>query len=373
MDLSARARELAQLRSSGVPVVSVYLDTRWTDEHQRERVRIFLKNRVAQAQADGRAAASDLDWIRAEAEALIGQAHSAPASGAALFACEPLGLRRILTVRTAFEDTFVVAETPYLRPLVAAARTAVSAMVVFVDATRARLIPLTAEGPGEEALLQHEVPGHHRRGGWAQLAQSRYQRHIQDHRDRHLEAVAEAVREIVAEMPEARIVLAGEPRLLAVFRERLPRDLADRTIGTIAGSQHEAASALLERASSLLALRRGNDLAAEVDRLLVEAEKGGRAVAGLGAVLHAATRGAIQRLYVLGGVSVLGRLCSGCGGLQVGPEAGCRQCGNPTGETELGEAVVGRVLGDGGTVEIVDAHAGLAGRDGMAALLRYPL
>jgi peptide subunit release factor 1 (eRF1) len=291
----------------------------------------------------------------------------------ALFACQALGLREVLPVRRAFEDAFVVGEAPYLRPLVAAVGEAPSAVVVFVDAERARLMPLTAEGSGEEAVLAPEVPGHHRRGGWAQLAQSRYQRHIQDHRERHLEAVSEALRELTRQMPGARIVLAGEPRILAVFRKELPSDLADRVVGSIAGSQHEAASTFVERASSLLALHRGSDLAAEVDRLLVEAEKGGRAAAGLGAVLRAGSRRAIQRLYLLGGFSAPGRACSACGGLQRGADASCRLCGGATTETELGEAVVSRVIADGGAVEILEKHAGLARADGVAALLRYSL
>jgi hypothetical protein len=158
-----------------------------------------------------------------------------------------------------------------------------------------------------------------------------------------------------------------------VFRKELPSDLADRVVGAIAGSQHEAASSFVERASSLLALRRGSDLAAAVDRLLVEAEKGGRPAAGPGAVLHAAGRGAIQRLYLLGGFSAPGRACSACGGLQSGADATCRLCGGLTTETELGEAVVARVIAAGGAVQILEKHAGLARVDGVAALLRYSL
>ena len=49
MDLRARMAELAKIGKTEAPVVSVYLDTRWSDEHQRDRVRIFLKNGIAKA------------------------------------------------------------------------------------------------------------------------------------------------------------------------------------------------------------------------------------------------------------------------------------------------------------------------------------
>jgi hypothetical protein len=43
VDVQARLAELAKLPPAGRPVVSVYLNTRWTDEEQRERMRIFLE------------------------------------------------------------------------------------------------------------------------------------------------------------------------------------------------------------------------------------------------------------------------------------------------------------------------------------------
>ena len=72
--------------------------------------------------------------------------------------------------RAAFEPVFVVDDAPHLRPLAAVLGESASALVAFVDGERARLIPLTSEGVGEEVALASAVPGHHRRGGWAQLA-----------------------------------------------------------------------------------------------------------------------------------------------------------------------------------------------------------
>ncbi|MBI1892897.1 MAG: hypothetical protein HYS14_02125, partial [Candidatus Rokubacteria bacterium] len=192
MDLRARLIELAKITGSPTPVVSVYLNTRWGDEHQRERVRVFLKNEIRKARraAAGRPLEEDLDWVQSRAEEFIGQEGNPEAHGVALFACQALGLREVLPVRVPFEDAFVVADAPFLRPLAATAEHVPSSLAVFVDGESARLVPMNAEGAGEEVRLENEVPGHHRRGGWAQLAQSRYQRHIQEHRERHLEAVA---------------------------------------------------------------------------------------------------------------------------------------------------------------------------------------
>ena len=376
MDVNARLTELAKLRGTReTPVVSVYLNTRWGDEHQRDRVRVFLKNEIRKARkapaAEGMEA--DLDWIQAEGEALITQARFPEAHGVALFACRALGLRDIIPVRVPFESAFVVADAPHLSPLAALLEQTPSALVVFVDGESARLVPLTAEGVGEEVALESEVPGHHRRGGWAQLAQSRYQRHIQDHRGRHFEAVVEALIGLTEGNGVRRIVIAGEPRTISVFQKRLPNRIAERVAGSIAGARHESVAVLVGRAAEFLAHLRGGEGADAVAAVLTEAAKGGRAVAGLEETLEAVARGAVQRLYLLEGFSQPGRLCVECGGLQSGAAAACRLCGKPTRAAELGGAIVDRVIATGGKVETVQIHQALARVGGVAALLRYPL
>src|SRR3990170_915366 len=120
MDFNGRLVELSKITGAPAPVLSVYLNTRWVDEHQRDRVRVFLKNELRKArQGAGRVSGADLDWIQAEGEALISQARTPDAHGVALFACEALGLREVLSVRVPFEDSFVVADAPALRPLAA--------------------------------------------------------------------------------------------------------------------------------------------------------------------------------------------------------------------------------------------------------------
>jgi peptide chain release factor subunit 1 len=375
VDVAARLKELGKITGAPTPVVSVYLDTRWADEHQRERVRVFLKNEVARARRDrpGPALRSDLEWVEQEGEALIAQVRFPEADGVALFACAGLGLREVIPVRVPFDNAFVVAPAPFLGPLAALAATAPSAVVVFVDGESARLIPVAAGGAGEEARLESDVPGHHRRGGWAQLAQSRYERHIQEHRARHFEAVAEALAQLTEGNGIERIVLAGEPRTVAVFARALPPRLARRVVGSIPAARYESAPGLVARAESFLAHREAGLASTAVEAVLTEAAKGRQAVAGVEETLEAAARGAVQRLYVLKGWSLAGGLCPGCGALQRGEAPACRFCGGAVTPADLGVALVDRVIAAGGTVEQVEVHQELARVGGVAALLRYPL
>lgn len=375
MDLRERMSALARVGGATSPVVSLYLDTHWADEHQRERVRVFLKNSLGQARtrATGSDLGADLDWIEAEGERLVEQAGRPDVQGVAFFACKPLGLREMLLVRTPFPNTFAVAERPLLTPLAVLAAETSPAIVVFVDGSHARLIPIDPAGPGEEVTLYHAVPGRHNRGGWAQLAQSRYQRHVEAHRDQHFEAVVEALHELSTQGDRRRIVLAGEDRMVAVFRSRLPTTVAARVAGTISGARYETASTLADRATALLARLDASEQQRIVDEILTEAAKGGHAVAGVEGTLQAVSRGAVRRLYLLRKFSDVGAACMTCAAVQPGEAATCRACGGPTKQVRLGDEIVDRVVSTGGELTVIDAHAALERAEGIAALLRFPL
>ena len=367
--LQARLAELARMKGGG-PVVSVYLNTRWADEHQRERVRVFLKTELQRArEKSGSALTEDLDWIAAQGETLVGQGRFADAHGVALFASRALGLREVLPLRAPFEDAFVVADRPFLAPLAASLTGAPRALVVFVDGASARLIPLGAEGTGEEVKLTHDVEGRHSRGGWAQLAQSHYARHIDTHRDRHFEAVAEAVAGLEADGRIEHIVLSGAARAVAAFRRHLPDRLSARVVGTVSGTDDEPAAALAGRALAVLKDHEADDR--PLGAVLTEAAKGGRAVAGVEATLQSVARGAVQRLYLLKGFRQPGRECVACRALEPGGAPTCGACGGPARSVELGTAAADRVVRSGGSVEIVENNVELARAGGVAAKLRY--
>jgi peptide chain release factor subunit 1 len=372
MTLVEQIARLSKLEPTGAPVVSAYLNTRWTDEHQRERTRIFVKGEVHRARARGLVGlVSALDWIEAQVEAIVSQASHANAHGVALFACPDVGLREVISVRAPLENRIVVNDRPFLGPLAAALAEDPPLLVVFVDEESARLIPVLDAGPGEEIQLNSEVPGHHRRGGWAQLALRHYQRHIEERRGRHLEAVAEALGRVVEEHGIERIVIGGTSGSTAALRRALSAPVAARVAGIVSGSRHEPASELVARATELIGRVSTQEVAAAVDGLLTEAAKGGHAAASLEGVLEAVQRGAVDRLYLLRTFRERGRACTMCLALQPGDVTTCRICGQAAIAVDLGEAMVSRTIAAGGGATMVDAHAALGAVGGVAARLRF--
>ncbi|MBI2215785.1 MAG: hypothetical protein HYU51_00675 [Candidatus Rokubacteria bacterium] len=371
--LRQRLLELARL--GGAPTVTVYLNTHWSDEHQRDRVRAFLKQELRRARAATRDAGllDDLAWIEAEGERVIRQSRFPDAHGVALFASTPLHLREVLPAGVSFEDALSIGERPVLTPLTEVLADSPATLVVFVDGTSARLIPLDAIGRGEEVTLEHAVERRHRRGGWALLAQSRYHRQIEQQRARHFQAVAAAVTALVREHAIERIVFAGESRAVGLCRAHLPAPIAARVAGTIHGARHEPGAVLTERARALRAdLDRAED-ARIVEAVITEAAKNGRAVVGVRPTLEAVGRGAVQRLYLLKDLAHVGGACGACATLVAEPGAPCPRCGEATRPVGLGDALVERVLAAGGDVQLMPLHAELESLGGVAARLRYPL
>jgi peptide subunit release factor 1 (eRF1) len=372
--LKDRVKTLATLAGPPGSVVSVYLNTRWADEHQRGRTRLFLKNELRQARdRTGGRLDEELRWIEEQGEALVGRGLAPEAGGVALIASNALGLRETIPVREPFEPALAVSDRPVLTPLAGWLEAAPRGVVAFVDGARARLIPQDAQGIGEEVTLEHEVPGRHGRGEWAGLAQARYQRHIEVHRGQHFDAVVEALLALAERGEVERLVLAGETRALAAFRKHLPARLAAAVAAEVSGTYHEPASALVARAAEALAASDRSQEVAAVRDLLTEAAKGGRAVAGRRDCLRAVNAGAVQFLYLAAGFDGAAASCTACGMLQEGPASGCAACGGPTTAIALADALVDRVVGTGGGVEVVDPLPELAEAEGVVARLRYPL
>ena len=370
-ETATRVERLRQSHATGPQIISVYLNTRWSDEHQRDLTRVFLTRELRRAREAGLGAPDDLDWIEQEGRDLVAQVELPDAHGVALFACRALGLREIFPVRMPFQEMFDVAESPRLGPLLAMLGEHPLTLVVFVDGETARLVALDPSGADQEVRLEASIPGHHRRGGWAQLAQSRYARHVEAHRGQHFQAVAQAVTEAVDSEKIQQIILAGHEDRLSDFRDHLPERLQRLVVGHVHAARWEDTNAILARAAERLDLQEHSNAAADVDGVLTEAAKGGRAVAGPG-TLDAARRAAVHRLYILEEFHRPGRECERCGALQ---ETGqqCWLCAGTTRDIDIGPALVDRVIATGGIVHRVTGHQGLAAVGGIAARLRYSL
>ncbi|HEX9052978.1 MAG TPA: hypothetical protein VF841_20785, partial [Anaeromyxobacter sp.] len=135
-ELDAALKELSRVRSGSEPIVSLYLDVRWADEQQRERVRLFAQEAIRRALAhypEGSPGRDGLDRtfarIREWVSGLTARAHEEGRSGVALFACDSLGLWRTLAFARPVENDLATDAVPHLMQLARLSRDAAPVLV----------------------------------------------------------------------------------------------------------------------------------------------------------------------------------------------------------------------------------------------------
>src|SRR4029450_12486417 len=139
MEITKELRELARCTAGAMPVLSVYLDTQWRDQHQWERVATFVTRHVRQARAfplDSDLARASLEhdlehltqWVE---ERWRGMAE-VNAPGMSCFACHAADLWVEFASSVPFEDEFTIADRPMLRQLARLDEDYTNALLVMV-------------------------------------------------------------------------------------------------------------------------------------------------------------------------------------------------------------------------------------------------
>lgn len=398
-DLDRTMSELARVRSAGEPIVSLYLDVRWADEQQRERVRLFVQDAIRRALAhypegtpDREALAGTLERAREWIAGLTGQAYDEERQGAALFACRSLGLWRPLLFSRPLENQLATDAVPNLKQLARLARDGGAVAVVAPNRDGAELfwvrlgeveVSERVEGePSQADLGQHE-PGARRLVG-NQGPTSRYERTDKD--ARHAETVARRNRRAAAaeltsllDRNDGVVVLVGPARTVAEFERELPERVISRIAARVPrprgwksadGVRREAVLAAAAAGAREAGRERGGR---DVEALVGEALRGGVAVVGPEDVVLAANEGRVHALVLEEDFQRAGWRCDNCEalGATAGSAERCPYCGAELRVVrDLGAALVARTLAAGGTVEVVPRTRRLHGYRGVGAFLR---
>jgi peptide subunit release factor 1 (eRF1) len=376
MNVARAIRMLAQWPESGHLVLSLYLNTHWRDEQQREKVRIFVKDRLRELEKSfsGRKARwaairPDVKFIREYVDGLVSLSHDAEYDGIALICCDHEGLRTVIRSRIPFENAFHVAPRPRIRPLAHLYDEYETAIFADVGSTDAAIHLVEAGEIDRSVRIENDVPGRHKQGGWSQ---ARFGRHIEDMMDHHHREVAEQLVRM-ADVTDCRnIVLSGADHVVSSFRTFLPRNVDDSVIAVESLPRDPDPEKVVE--ATIRCLRQAERAREEaVIRRVVEMRGNASKVAvGLENVLNALAHGRVQRLLLARDFAREGFSCRACGKLsEAESENGCSLCGEPVSSTDLAEAMVVAAIQRGGEVDEMVDRPELAEMGGVAALLRF--
>ncbi len=380
MDMKGEIKKLAQTKEGHFPFLSLYLNTKWDDEQQRERIRLFIKNQLKKGynQIKGReefekAFLEDQKLIERYVDGLVRRHYEEGVNGSAIFSSSCSKIFLTYPSIIPFENEFFVSDLPVLRPLVKLSSQYQNTLAVMVDTDSARLFEISLEGEIIESSIESYVPGRHDQGGWAQM---RYQRHIKDHMDRHHKEVSAELTEIFDSGKWKRIVLIGQNRIIANFKTFLPERVKEYIIDTFSMDFSEGRSKILKRIFERLLQIEKEEIRHEVLELKEKRLASGLAIFGLNGTLEAINKGQVQILYILDSLSLSGGKCSQCGSLthlspSDKPGVSCPLCRGEIKNVNLEEEMMRYVLRQDGDVKWVEDNSILKEHEGVGALLRF--
>lgn len=377
MALLDELKELAKLAKAPTPFLTLYLNTRWDSEKQRERVRIFVKTQLKSClsrnnglSAEARRSLED-DGQKLEqyVRGLVSREWDEAYDGIAVFACSSLGAYRVVRSHISFPQQFACADRPILRPAAEQAHAGEPAVLAMAAAEGGRLIEFELGGVRREFSFEdEEFPGRHEQGGWSQ---ARYQRHVEEHLHRNLKRLAEQLVKWVDDRAVVRVVLSGPDQVVSSFEEHLPKRVQALACERIHADPKATTGAVQEGALEALRQAREREDHRAVDALLDKSLGMGRAVSGPDAVADAVAAGKVHILYLDREFREKGWKCFECGVLGVRVPLGCPVCGAPVEGVEIGEELIRGVLATDGVVVSLEGHPGLQAERGVGALLRY--
>jgi peptide chain release factor subunit 1 len=380
MGMKNEMKRLAQMTETSSPFISLYLDTKWDDEKQRERIRLFTKNQMRKNLEHVKhlenwqfSFSEDQKRIEKFVEGLVRRTSPEEINGVALFACHGAGTFFTYPSFIPFENQCFLSERPVLSPLVKLSTQYQNTLAVKVDTDSAQLFEISFEGISAESTIESFVPGRHDQGGWAQM---RYQRHIQDHIDKHHKEVADQLTTLFDSGKWKQVVLMGQDRILANFKTFLPERVRLQITDMFPVDFSEERSKMTRRLFERLLQRERESLSRQIRGLRERAPQVGRASFGLDGTLEAIHQGQVHTLYLQTTASWSGTECRKCHALFKPPPGGdrlspCPLCKGKRMEIPLAEEMIRRTLRQDGEVKWVEEDPILNGNDGVAASLRF--
>jgi peptide chain release factor subunit 1 len=369
----ADVERLVRFDGHGARVLSVYLDL--DPERQVTRsYRLVFEDLVKGARDPlDKKARRDLDAEVARVRQWL-EEEPPDARGVAVFSSSGAGLWTTHLLPAAVPDRLSFEIHPLITPLLGLLDDLERYAVALVDKERARLLTVF-EGQIESVeTFRDDVPGKHDQGG---PAQSRLQRHHEDHVLRHVRRVVQRLSEELRDRPFDRLILAGPEEATVAVRERLPHELASRLVDTVP-AEMSATDAELLGMTLEVEQRAERESEEGLTTAVIDASRSkGPGACGMAATLEAVWLRQVLRLALVDGLTATGSECPVDGRLYPDPPGPCPMCGAETRRiADVVDRAAQLTLEQDGDVDIVHEPAAQRLRDacdGIGARLRFRL
>ncbi|MDY6878528.1 MAG: hypothetical protein SWK90_20300 [Chloroflexota bacterium] len=362
-------RELAAYQGQA-PMLSVYLNVD-PMEHTTDEYKLALRQMLKQA--EGLAAAQDMVAV----ERFFDHEYDWSGRGVVVFSCDQEDLWRTYSLAVPVVSGVTVARKPYIWPLAALVDAYGSYVVALVNRQGVRLLlfgmgelQISDEYVGEDVRKLKKGRGSSggpgRRGG-APVSSRREEGIAQ----RNIRKAVKVTQRFCRRHKPQRMIIAGAEPTVARFREALSKSLQEKVIGSFGADANASEPEIREQSLEILQHVEEERKTALVETVFTAAAKGRGGAIRLADTLGAVQEGRVQTLVIARDYHQPGYQCRNCTYITDQALEICPFCGSEFAEiSDAGEALVTKVIEEGGKVEVVDDHPRIA-EFGVGALLRY--
>lgn len=275
----------------------------------------------------------------------------------------------------ATRDTVRVDQLPHLLPLLADASLQLPHILVLIDGTGADITgfaDLDTEAAEDVVRSDDLVTSKVQPGGWSQR---RFQMRAEDSWNENAHRVAEAVAAMAREVGARLVVVAGEPKQVALLQKSLPEHLTDAVEQIDGGRQADGGEDDVDaRRQQVATRRRLVEIEDEVTRWHDRHGEGRLTTEGLQQTVEALRKSQVDVLLLSASYDDDVRLWFGPDLTQLGTSAEELSAlgTEPTGDAPAVDVLVRAAVGTGATVLVLPDGRPAPG-DGVAAILRFDL
>jgi peptide subunit release factor 1 (eRF1) len=290
---------LAALEPSPYPFISLYLslapNERGREDHHQFVRKVFNDRTKGYREESPERQSFDQDVSRIYAYL---ESNVDPAwNGLAIFASAGAEFFEAIPLEAPLDHHQLFAgSVPHLYPLAKLIDTYPRYAAVALDTNKARIIVFSLAAAERDEHIRNEKTRRSQKGGWSQ---ARYQRRAENFHLHHIKEVVETLDRIVREENINHIVVEAEDVALPLFREQLPKHLAEKIVDDELTFQREADETnVLARTLAALRAKDAETDAEHVEQLMDAWQSGGLGVAGPEATLTALQLGQVDELII---------------------------------------------------------------------------
>lgn len=292
-------QRLLDFEPTTLPVISLYLNAQ-PDTHGRDNFEGFVNREFASRARTFPAGSPEAESFRRDTAKIrdyIENELKPSANGVAIFACSGANefFEALQLNAPVDEHRLYVYNQPHLYHLARLDDEYPRYAALVTDANSARIFVFgLGEKLGTEAVKGKKMQ-RVKVGGWSQ---ARYQRRVQNAARDHVKEAIDALDRIVREENIKLIVIAGDPSIVPVIREQLPKHLEDKVAETIRLGNKAPDAEIFEATFEAIRQQDAATDADKVNRMFEYYRAGGLAVAGQQETLEALANGQVDELLI---------------------------------------------------------------------------